>query len=64
MSLVCTQCAKRPGVGHTVSHSNIKTLRRFKPNIVKKRVFDEKAGKMVAVRVCTACLRSMVKVRA
>ncbi|MFA6521606.1 MAG: 50S ribosomal protein L28 [Candidatus Gracilibacteria bacterium] len=61
MSKVCEKCGKRPQVGHTISHSNIKTLRRFEPNLVKKRIFDRTSGKMVKVKVCTACLRTMVK---
>ncbi|MEK9133138.1 MAG: 50S ribosomal protein L28 [Patescibacteria group bacterium] len=63
MSKVCEQCGKKPSVGHLVSHSNIKTLRRFEPNLVKKKVVDPATGKLVRVKVCTGCLRTMVKVR-
>ena len=34
MSRRCELTAKGPQVGHTVSHSNIKTKRRFLPNLV------------------------------
>lgn len=63
MAKVCEKCGKRPSVGHLVSHSNIKTLRRFEPNLVKKKVVDPATGKLVRVKVCTGCLRTMVKVR-
>ena len=35
---------KKPSVGHTVSHSNIKTLRRFEPNLQKRRLFNPATG--------------------
>lgn len=63
MAKICEKCGKKPNVGHRVSHSNIKTLRRFEPNLVKKRVFDPAAGKLARVRVCAGCLRTMVKVK-
>ena len=33
MSKVCQVTGKRPVTGHNVSHSNIKTNRRFLPNL-------------------------------
>lgn len=63
MAKVCEQCGKKPQVGHTVSHSNIKTLRRFEPNLMKKRLFDPISGKLALKKICMACLRTMVKVR-
>ena len=33
MAAKCDICGKGPGFGHKVSHSNIKTKRRFNPNI-------------------------------
>ena len=33
MSWRCDLTGKKPLVGHKVSHSNIKTLRRFMPNL-------------------------------
>lgn len=32
MSKECDFCGKKPQVGNLVSHSNIKTKRRFNPN--------------------------------
>ena len=35
MSNICAVCGKHPEMGHNVSHSNKKTGRVFKPNILK-----------------------------
>ncbi|MEK7172293.1 MAG: 50S ribosomal protein L28 [Patescibacteria group bacterium] len=61
MAKVCEKCGKKPSVGHTVSHSNIKTLRRFEPNLQKRRLFNPATGGMKNVKICTRCLRTMVK---
>ena len=34
MSKECDFCGKKPQVGNLVSHSNIKTKRRFNPNLL------------------------------
>jgi large subunit ribosomal protein L28 len=39
MARVCQVTGKRPIVGNTVSHSNIKTKRRFLPNLQTKRFY-------------------------
>ena len=39
MARVCQVTGKKPMVGHSVSHSNIKTKRRFLPNLQSKRFF-------------------------
>jgi len=63
MAKICSNCGKIPSVGHKISHSNIKTLRRFEPNLMSKRVVDPKTGKLVRRRLCTGCLRTLVKVK-
>ncbi len=60
MAMRCENCGKGPSVGHTISHSNIKTLRRYLPNLLRKR-FQTEEGVVVYVKICTACLRTMVK---
>ena len=37
MSKECIFCGKKPQVGNLVSHSNIKTKRRFNPNLQRVR---------------------------
>ena len=39
MSRICQVTGKVPVSGHSVSHSNIKTNRRFLPNLQTKRFF-------------------------
>jgi len=63
MSQVCDSCGKKPSVGCKVSHSHIRTLRRFVPNLAKKKVFDEDKKMIVKKKLCTRCLRTMVKIR-
>ncbi|HAU39572.1 TPA: 50S ribosomal protein L28 [Candidatus Peregrinibacteria bacterium] len=61
MSRVCTKCGKHPSGGHTVSHSNRKTNRRFLPNLVEKSVYDSVKKSFSTGRICTRCLRTMRK---
>jgi large subunit ribosomal protein L28 len=56
MGQACAICGKRPQVGHSVSHSNIKTKRRWYPNL--QRVHAIQNGTPRRIRVCTRCLRS------
>ncbi len=56
MSNVCSVCGKHPVSGNNVSHSNKKTKRVFKPNIVKMKV--ELNGKVQNLNVCTKCLKA------
>ena len=57
MARQCEVCGKKPQVGHHVSHSNIKTKRRFNPNLQSMR-HQYEDGRVVTLRVCTRCLRS------
>jgi len=56
MARKCIICGKKPGAGHTVSHSNIKTKRRFMPNLQKVRILLK--GKPSREYVCTKCLKA------
>lgn len=57
MAKQCSMCGKKAQVGNLVSHSNIKTKRRFNPNLQSVRhQFD--SGEVRVVTVCTRCLRS------
>ena len=59
MSKVCAFCGKTPQGGNYVSHSNIKTKRRFNPNL--QRVRHQFAdGTVCTLTVCTRCIRSGV----
>ncbi|HRZ95056.1 MAG TPA: 50S ribosomal protein L28 [Candidatus Moranbacteria bacterium] len=55
MSRVCEICGRGSQSGHKVSHSNIKTLRKFMVNLQTKKVNGERK------RVCTKCIKTLSK---
>lgn len=57
MARQCEVCGKQAQVGNHVSHSNIKTKRRFQPNLQKVR-HQKVNGQVISMTVCTRCLRS------
>src|SRR3954453_4750281 len=59
MSRRCELTAKGPQVGHKVSHSNIKTKRRFLPNLCNVTFISESLGRNVRLRVLTHALKSV-----
>lgn len=48
-------------VGNTVSHSNIKTKRRFYPNLQTKRFYIPEEDKWITLKVSTSSLRTINK---
>jgi large subunit ribosomal protein L28 len=61
MSRVCELTGKKMIVGNTVSHSNIKTKRRFYPNLQTKRFFIPEEDKWITLKVSTSALRTINK---
>ncbi|ABD86118.1 50S ribosomal protein L28 [Rhodopseudomonas palustris] len=59
MSRRCELTAKGAQVGHKVSHSNIKTKRRFLPNLVNVTFLSDALGRPVRLRVSTNALKSV-----
>ncbi len=59
MSRRCELTAKGPQTGHKVSHSNIKTKRRFLPNLVNVTFLSDALGRAVRLRVSTNALKSV-----
>ena len=59
MSRRCELTAKGPQVGHTVSHSNIKTKRRFLPNLLNVTLMSDSLGKSFKLRISTNALKSV-----
>ncbi|PIP28549.1 MAG: 50S ribosomal protein L28 [Candidatus Moranbacteria bacterium CG23_combo_of_CG06-09_8_20_14_all_35_22] len=55
MSRVCDVCGRGSQVGNKVSHSNIKTLRKYKINLQTKTIGNK------SKKVCTKCLKTMAK---
>ncbi|HEY8687995.1 MAG TPA: 50S ribosomal protein L28 [Chitinophagaceae bacterium] len=61
MSRVCQVTGKRPITGNKVSHSNIKTRRRFLPNLQTKRFFLAEEDKWITLKVSTEAIRTIAK---
>ncbi|MEI7803403.1 MAG: 50S ribosomal protein L28 [Bacteroidota bacterium] len=61
MARVCQVTGKKALSGHKVSHSNIKTKRRFEPNLQKKRFFIPEEGKWVTLKITTSAVRTITK---
>src|SRR5215216_6652581 len=57
MSRRCELTAKGPQVGHKVSHSNIKTKRRFLPNLVNVTFISDALARNVRLRVSTNAVK-------
>ena len=61
MARVCQVTGKTPIGGNKVSHSNIKTKRRFLPNLHFHRFWVEAEDRFVTLRVTTKGLRTIDK---
>ena len=61
MSKICQITGKKPQVGNNVSHSNIKTKRRFNPNLQKKRFYIPDEDKWITLKVSTSAIRTINK---
>ena len=61
MAKVCDLTGKRPIGGHKVSHSNVKTKRRFFPNLQTKKFFLTETGEWVVLKVSTSAIRTISK---
>ncbi|MFH0302395.1 50S ribosomal protein L28 [Bradyrhizobium sp. 31Argb] len=59
MSRRCELTAKGPQVGHKVSHSNIKTKRRFLPNLCNITFQSESLGRNIRLRVSSNAIKSV-----
>ena len=61
MSRVCQVTGKRPMSGNNVSHSKIRSKRRFLPNLHSHRFWVESENRWVKLRVSTKGLRIIDK---
>ena len=59
MSRRCEITGVGPMVGHNVSHSNIKTKRRFLPSLKTVKVASEALGQTFSLRISNAALRTL-----
>ena len=56
MASVCDLCGKKPFFGMSVSHSHLRTKRRWNPNIQKIRAVIN--GSPKRVNACTSCIKA------
>jgi len=61
MARECQLTGKKPMTGNKVSHSNMKTKRRFLPNLQKKNFFLPETGEWIKLNVSTSALRTIDK---
>lgn len=61
MARVCQLTGKTPMGGNFVSHSNIKTKRRFLPNLQKKRFFLAEENRWISLKVSAEAIRTINK---
>ena len=59
MSRRCELTGKSAQVGHKVSHSNIKTKRRFLPNLLNVTMISDTLGRSVRLKVSANALKSV-----
>jgi len=61
MARVCQVTGKVPVTGHKVSHSNIKTKRRFLPNLQTKRFYLAEEDRWITLKLSTEGIRTINK---
>lgn len=61
MSRVCELTGKGMMVGNKISHSNIKTKRRFYPNLQTKRFYIPEEDKWITLKVSTEAIKNVTK---
>jgi len=61
MARVCQVSGKRRMVGNNVSHSQRKTKRVQRPNLIKKRIYLPEEGRSVTLKLSARSLRTMNK---
>lgn len=61
MARECELSGVKPIIGHLVSHSNVKTKRRFLPNLVNVTLRSEALGQAYSMRIAAKTLRTVDK---
>jgi len=62
VAAVCEVCGKHPSWGYSVSHSHVRTKRRWNPNIQRVRAVVNGATRRL--NVCTSCIKAGKVVKA
>ncbi|WP_405731367.1 50S ribosomal protein L28 [Streptomyces sp. NBC_01537] len=59
MSAHCQLTGRKPGFGHAISHSHVRTKRRFDPNIQRKRYWLPGEGRYVRLTLSAKGIRTV-----
>lgn len=59
MSAVCQVTGRAPGFGKSVSHSHVRTSRRWNPNIARRRYWVPSLGRTVRLRVSAKGIKTI-----
>lgn len=62
MARVCEILGKRTRVGNNVSHSNIKTKRKFYPNLQIKKIYYPEKDLWFVMKLSTQAMRTFSKI--
>jgi large subunit ribosomal protein L28 len=61
MARQCELSGVKPIIGHKVSHSNVKTKRRFLPNLVNVTLRSESLNRAFSMKIAAKTLRTVDK---
>ncbi|WP_329318733.1 50S ribosomal protein L28 [Streptomyces sp. NBC_01262] len=59
MSAHCQLTGRKPGFGHAISHSHVRTKRRFDPNIQRKRYWLPGEGRFVRLTLSAKGIKTV-----
>lgn len=62
MSRICDLTGKAALVGNKVSHSNVKTKRKFYPNLQMKRFYLPEENRWITLKVSTSAIKTINKI--
>ena len=61
MSRICDLTGKKALKGNNVSHSNVKTKRKFYPNLQTKRFYLPEEDRWITLKVSTSAIKTINK---
>lgn len=61
MSRICQITGKSAIGGNSVSHSNIKTKRKFRPNLQTKKYYIPEEDRYITLKISTEAIRTINK---
>lgn len=61
MSKICDLTGKMPMNGFHVSNSNVKTKRKFYPNLQVKKFYIPEEGRWITLKVSTSAIKTINK---